>query len=150
MMHMKRTSAISRDPSSTDQLLPLVYDELRKLAAAKLSQENPGQTLQATALVHDQQFPLVCQVLKKAEFLICAFVKIGGKMGLGQLAIRYCWQEYSRRIGGLRWPGRQADENTTLHVRVCRQMAYSPSFVWDLGKSRITSPQGPGSHWQTL
>src|SRR5262249_315110 len=40
------------DPSAADLLLPLVYDELRKLAAAKLAQEKPGQTLQATALVH--------------------------------------------------------------------------------------------------
>jgi len=41
------------DPSAAEQLLPLVYDELRKLAAAKLVQEQPGQTLQATALVHE-------------------------------------------------------------------------------------------------
>jgi RNA polymerase sigma factor (TIGR02999 family) len=47
------------DPSAAEQLLPLVYDELRKLAAAKLSQENPGQTLQATALVHDAYIRLV-------------------------------------------------------------------------------------------
>ena len=43
----------SGDPSKADQLLPLVYDEMRKLAAAKLAQERPGQTLQATALVHE-------------------------------------------------------------------------------------------------
>jgi hypothetical protein len=43
----------SGDPSAADQLLPLVYDELRKLAAAKLAHEKPGQTLQATALVHE-------------------------------------------------------------------------------------------------
>jgi RNA polymerase sigma factor (TIGR02999 family) len=43
----------SGDPSAAEQLLPLVYDELRKLAAAKLAQEKPGQTLQATALVHE-------------------------------------------------------------------------------------------------
>ncbi len=43
----------SGDPSAGDKLLPLVYDELRKLAAAKLAQEKPGQTLQATALVHE-------------------------------------------------------------------------------------------------
>lgn len=43
----------SGDPSAADKLLPLVYDELRKLAAAKLAHERPGQTLQATALVHD-------------------------------------------------------------------------------------------------
>ena len=49
----------SGDPSAAEQLLPLVYDELRKLAAARLSQENPGQTLQATALVHDAYIRLV-------------------------------------------------------------------------------------------
>src|SRR4051812_41597714 len=41
------------DPSAAEQLLPLVYDELRKLAAQKLAQEKPGQTLEATALVHE-------------------------------------------------------------------------------------------------
>lgn len=49
----------SGDPSTADQLLPLVYEELRKLAAAKLAQEKPGQTLQATALVHDAYLRLV-------------------------------------------------------------------------------------------
>ena len=49
----------SGDPSAADQLLPLVYDELRKLAAAKLAQERPGQTLQATGLVHDAYIRLV-------------------------------------------------------------------------------------------
>src|SRR5262245_50504181 len=47
-------SAIDQgDPRAAEQLLPLVYDELRKLAAHKLAQEAPGQTLQATALVHE-------------------------------------------------------------------------------------------------
>jgi hypothetical protein len=41
------------DPTATDQLLPLVYDELRRLAGQELAQEKPGQTLQATALVHE-------------------------------------------------------------------------------------------------
>lgn len=49
----------SGDPSAAEQLLPLVYDELRKLAAAKLSQEKPGQTLQATALVHEAYVRMV-------------------------------------------------------------------------------------------
>jgi RNA polymerase sigma factor (TIGR02999 family) len=49
----------SGDPSAAEQLLPLVYDELRKLAAAKLAREKPGQTLQATALVHDAYLRLV-------------------------------------------------------------------------------------------
>jgi RNA polymerase sigma factor (TIGR02999 family) len=47
------------DPRAAEQLLPLVYDELRKLAAQKLAQENPGQTLQATALVHEAYLRLV-------------------------------------------------------------------------------------------
>ena len=49
----------SGDPSAAEQLLPLVYDELRKLAAAKLAHEKPGQTLQATALVHEAYIRLV-------------------------------------------------------------------------------------------
>ena len=49
------------DPAAAEQLLPLVYDELRKLAAAKLANEQPGQTLQATALVHEAYVRLVDQ-----------------------------------------------------------------------------------------
>ncbi len=53
-------SAIERgDPRAAEQLLPLVYDELRQLAGAKLAQERPGQTLQATALVHEAYLRLV-------------------------------------------------------------------------------------------
>src|SRR6185436_14137101 len=44
------------DPKAAEELLPLVYDELRKLAAAKMAQERPGHTLQPTALVHDPPF----------------------------------------------------------------------------------------------
>ena len=47
------------DPHAADQLLPLVYDELRKLAAVRLNSEKPGQTLQATALVHEAYLRLV-------------------------------------------------------------------------------------------
>jgi RNA polymerase sigma factor (sigma-70 family) len=47
------------DPAAAEQLLPLVYGELRKLAAAKLAHEKPGQTLQATALVHEAYLRLV-------------------------------------------------------------------------------------------
>jgi RNA polymerase sigma factor (TIGR02999 family) len=47
------------DPTAAEQLLPLVYDELRKLAAHRLTQEKPGQTLQATALVHEAYLRLV-------------------------------------------------------------------------------------------
>ena len=49
----------SGDPQAAEQLLPLVYEELRRLAAAKLAQEKPDQTLQATALVHEAYIRLV-------------------------------------------------------------------------------------------
>ena len=53
-------SAIEQgDPRAAEQLLPLVYDELRRLAAQRLAQEKPGQTLQATALVHEAYLRLV-------------------------------------------------------------------------------------------
>jgi RNA polymerase sigma factor (TIGR02999 family) len=53
-------SAIEQgDADAAEQLLPLVYDELRQLAAQKLAQEKPGQTLQATALVHEAYLRLV-------------------------------------------------------------------------------------------
>ena len=51
----------SGDPTAAEQLLPLVYDELRRLAAQRLSHEKPGQTLQATALVHEAYLRLVDQ-----------------------------------------------------------------------------------------
>ena len=53
-------SAIEQgDPRAAEQLLPLVYDELRQLAAERMAQEKPGQTLQATALVHEAYLRLV-------------------------------------------------------------------------------------------
>ncbi len=61
MNHVTRIlSAIERgDPRAAEQLLPLVYDELRQLATAKMAHEKPGQTLQATALVHEAYLRLV-------------------------------------------------------------------------------------------
>src|SRR5262245_45500810 len=52
-------AATAGDPKAAAELLPLVYDELRKLAAARMSEEKPGQTLQATALVHEAYLRLV-------------------------------------------------------------------------------------------
>jgi RNA polymerase sigma factor (TIGR02999 family) len=63
MSHISRVlSAIEQgDPQAAAQLLPLVYDELRRLAAQRLAREKPGQTLQATALVHEAYLRLVDQ-----------------------------------------------------------------------------------------
>ena len=57
----------SGDPNAAEQLLPLVYEELRKLAAAKLAFEKPGQTLQATALVHEAFLRLVASPKNHAD-----------------------------------------------------------------------------------
>ena len=60
MKSHKILSAIEQgDPHAPEQLLPLVYDALRRLAAQKMAQESPGQTLQATALVHEVYLRLV-------------------------------------------------------------------------------------------
>ncbi len=53
------TAVEQGDPRAAQQILPLVYDELRKLAARKLAREKPGQTLEATALVHEAFLRLV-------------------------------------------------------------------------------------------
>lgn len=60
-------SAIEREgPQAAAQLLPLIYDELRKLAAARLAQEQPGHTLQPTALVHEAYLRLVADAQRAA------------------------------------------------------------------------------------
>ena len=66
---IKVLSAIEQgDPQAAEQLLPLVYDELRRLAAQKLAQEKPGQTLQATALVHEAYLRLLgCRARPELE-----------------------------------------------------------------------------------
>jgi len=57
------------DPQAAEKLLPLVYDELRKLAAAKMAQKNPRQTLQATAMVHDACIRLVGSPSSSAQMV---------------------------------------------------------------------------------
>src|SRR5438128_11866176 len=69
-------SAIEQgDTHAAEQLLPLVYDELRKLAAQKLAQEKPGQTLQATALVHEAYLRLVASPVASAPGVLGALTQ---------------------------------------------------------------------------
>src|SRR5216684_6049573 len=75
------------DPYAAAQLLPLVYDELRQLAAHQLAQEKPGQTLQATALVHE------------------AYLRLVGDGGGAWDNRRHFWPEGTGyRVGGSAWP----------------------------------------------
>jgi RNA polymerase sigma factor (TIGR02999 family) len=90
------------DPSAADQLLPLVYEELRKLAAAKLASEKPGQTLQATALVHDAYVRLVD--VEKAQH----WNSRGHFFGAAAEAMRRILVDNARRKDRIRHGGGQA------------------------------------------
>lgn len=87
------------DPSAAEKLLPLVYDELRKLASARLMQEKPGQTLQATALVHDAYIRLVD--VEKAQH----WNSRGHFFGAAAEAMRRILVEHARRKSRVRHGG---------------------------------------------
>jgi RNA polymerase sigma factor (TIGR02999 family) len=114
-MYDKRMSDVTRilerveqgDPKAGDELLPLVYGELRKLAAAKMAQEKPGQTLQATALVHEAWLRLAGPDEQKA------WNSRGHFFGAAAEAMRRILVESARRKARLRHGGEweRADVN---------------------------------------
>ena len=87
------------DPRAAEELLPLVYDELRKLAAERMAQEKPGQTLQATALVHEAYLRLVDD--KKAQ----QWDSRGHFFAAAAEAMRRILVENARRKRGLKHGG---------------------------------------------
>jgi RNA polymerase sigma factor (TIGR02999 family) len=87
------------DPNAAEKLLPLVYDELRSLAAQKLGQEKPGQTLQATALVHEAYLRLVDN--EKARH----WNSLGHFFAAAAEAMRRILVEQGRRKGRIRHGG---------------------------------------------
>src|SRR5207249_1066116 len=90
-------SAIDQgDPHAAAQLLPLVYDELRRLAAAQMAQEKPGHTLDATALVHEAYLHLVGDQ---------HFENRGHFLAAAAEAMRRILVEYARRRGRLKRGG---------------------------------------------
>ncbi len=95
------------DSAAAEQLLPLVYDELRKLAAARLAQEKPGQTLQATALVHEAYLRLVDG--EKAQH----WNSRGHFFGAAAEAIRRILVENARRKNGPAAGGRHCRVDLT-------------------------------------
>jgi RNA polymerase sigma factor (TIGR02999 family) len=93
-------SAIEQgDPQAAEQLLPLVYDELRKLAAQRLAQEKPGQTLQATALVHEAYLRLIGEESRSG------WSGRGHFFGAAAEAMRRILVESARRKGRVRHGG---------------------------------------------
>jgi RNA polymerase sigma factor (TIGR02999 family) len=95
-------SAIEQgDPSAAGQLLPLVYDELRQLAAQKLAQEKPGQTLQATALVHEAYVRLV-DVEKSQHWNSRGHFFAAAAEAMRRILVDNARRKRSRKHGGLR------------------------------------------------
>ena len=126
----------SGDPSAAEQLLPLVYDELRKLAAAKLVQENPGQTLQATALVHEAYIRLVD--VEKAQH----WDSRGHFFAAAAEAMRRILVEQARRKGRLKRGGELVRRE--LHeVEIATQVRPDEILAVDeaLGKLEVHTPQ---------
>src|SRR6476646_9507666 len=86
-------------PHAAEQLLPLVYDELRKLAAAKLAQEKPGQTLQATAIVHEAYLRLVA-VENAPQFNSRGHFFAAAAEAMRRILVENARRKHSRRHGG--------------------------------------------------
>ncbi len=100
------------DGQASEKLLPLVYDELRKLAAAKLANEKPGQTLQATALVHEAYIRLVGGCAENLEWN-----SRGHFFSAAAEAMRRILVERARKKGRLRHGGRRKRMDLeALHV----------------------------------
>jgi RNA polymerase sigma factor (TIGR02999 family) len=87
------------DGQAAEKLLPLVYDELRKLAAAKMAQEKPGQTLQATALVHEAYIRLV-DVEKAQHWHSRGHFYAAAAEAMRKILIESARRKQSRKRGG--------------------------------------------------
>src|SRR5438874_6761990 len=95
-------SAVERgDPDAAEQLLPLVYDELRKLAARKLAREKSGQTLQATALVHEAYLRLV-DVEKAQHWNSRGHFFAAAAEAMRRILVEHARRKRSHRRGGER------------------------------------------------
>ena len=124
------------DPSAAEQLLPLVYEELRKLAAAKLAQEKPGQTLQATALVHEAYVRLVDT--EKAQH----WNSRGHFFAAAAEAMRRILIDSARRKAGLQHGGDRRREDIRLDGIASRE---SPDFVLAIDEAlkKLARENGP-------
>jgi len=101
------------DPHAAGQLLPLVYDELRKLAAAKLAFEKPGQTLQATALVHEAFVRLTAGPRQQTDQAASRWDGKGHFFAAAAEAMRRILVENARRKGRVRHGGESKREELT-------------------------------------
>jgi len=108
----------SGHPAAAEQLLPLVYEELRKLAAARLAQEKPGQTLQATALVHDAYIRLV-DVEKAQHWHSRGHFFAAAAEGMRRILV-----ENARRHASLKRGGEANRVELNEHTLVCEEQTF--------------------------
>ena len=124
------------DPNASDQLLPLVYEELRKLAAARMAQEKPGQTLQATALVHEAWLRLTGTEEQKV------WNSRGHFFGAAAEAMRRIMVERARRKGRIRHGGEQQRVDLEHFTLATEDSSEAVLAVHDaLEKLALESPQ---------
>jgi RNA polymerase sigma factor (TIGR02999 family) len=107
------------DPKAAEKLLPLVYDELRKLAAARLGREKPGQTLQATSLVHEAYLRLMGSLEGKP----CNWHSRGHFFGAAAEAMRRILVEKARHKGRIKHGGGRVREEWALSEVAAREVA---------------------------
>ena len=123
------------DAQAADQLLPLVYEELRRLAAQKLAQENPGQTLQPTALVHEAYVRLVDQTNPTWQSRSHFF-------GVAARLMRQILVDHARRVCRAKRGG------GVQHLPLDERLVYSPAMsesllVVDEALSRLAEFDAP-------
>src|SRR5262245_9148237 len=133
------------DPHAAEQLLPLVYDELRKLAAAKLAQEKPGQTLQPTALVHAAYLRLVDTATaqswdSRGHFFAAAaeaMRRILVENARRKLRARHGGTLERRQVDGLKLTAPQTPEELVALSEALDQLAAANSQAAELVKLRF-------------
>ena len=101
------------EPHAAEQLLPLVYDELRRLAAQKLAQEKPGQTLQATALVHEAYLRLVGSSSDKLHWENRRHFFAAAAEAMRRILVDNARRKSSRKHGG-GWQRREVDADALV------------------------------------
>ncbi len=90
----------SGDPQAAEQLLPLVYDELRRLAAQKMAKEKPGQTLDATGLVHEAYLRLVGNTDARRAFNDCGHFFAAAAAAMRRILIDNARRKRAQKHGG--------------------------------------------------
>lgn len=128
----------SGDPAAAEQLLPLVYEELRKLAAAKLAFEKPGQTLQATALVHEAFLRLVASPQSHADQAASHWDGKGHFFAAAAEAMRRILVENARRKGRTKHGGQRRREELD-DIPVVAADVHEDLLALDIALDRLKS-----------